>query len=110
MASAAVAATGRLGLAAGVKAAGYASAGMVAGLAVGEAFEHGGVVGGSSYSGDRVPARVNSGEMILNKGQQNHLWKAANGIGGGGGSGGSSSGIASSTQGSGLKANNIWRK
>lgn len=36
-------------------------------------FENGGIVGGQSYSGDNVTARVNSGELILNKAQQNNL-------------------------------------
>ena len=36
-------------------------------------FADGGIVGGSSYSGDRLLARVNSGEMILNQGQQARL-------------------------------------
>ena len=34
----------------------------------------GGIVGGSSYSGDRIMARVNSGEMILNSRQQRNLF------------------------------------
>ena len=38
------------------------------------AFAEGGIVGGSSYSGDRILARVNSGEMILNDKQQRHLF------------------------------------
>lgn len=42
----------------------------------------GGIVPGSSYSGDRVVARVNSGEMILNDSQQAQLFKLANGQGG----------------------------
>ena len=37
------------------------------------AFANGGVVGGSSFSGDRLFARVNSGEMILNTRQQGNL-------------------------------------
>jgi hypothetical protein len=37
------------------------------------AFANGGVVGGTSYSGDRLFARVNSGEMILNQKQQRNL-------------------------------------
>ena len=42
-------------------------------------FADGGVVGGSSFTGDRIPAMVNSGEMILNKTQQARLFKIANG-------------------------------
>lgn len=37
------------------------------------AFANGGVVGGSSFSGDRLFARVNSGEMVLNQKQQGNL-------------------------------------
>lgn len=47
-------------------------------------FANGGIVGGSSFSGDNITARVNSGEMILNKAQQAQLWKTANGGGSGG--------------------------
>jgi len=36
-------------------------------------FANGGMVGGSSFSGDKLFARVNSGEMILNKGQQSNM-------------------------------------
>ena len=42
-------------------------------------FTFGGIVGGNSYAGDRIPARVNSGEMILNQGQQQNLWRMAQG-------------------------------
>lgn len=45
-------------------------------------YAEGGIVGGTSYSGDKLFAMVNSGEMILNKRQQGNL---ANMIGGGGG-------------------------
>ena len=41
-------------------------------------FAQGGIVGGTSYTGDNVIARVNSGEMILNKAQQNRLWSFIN--------------------------------
>lgn len=41
-------------------------------------FATGGIVGGNSYSGDRVPAMVNSGEMILNRDQQQRLFEIAN--------------------------------
>lgn len=37
-------------------------------------YANGGIVGGSSYSGDKLIARVNSGEMILNSRQQKHLF------------------------------------
>lgn len=43
------------------------------------AFADGGIVGGSSWSGDRLTARVNSGEMILNRQQQRRLWEIVNG-------------------------------
>lgn len=39
-------------------------------------FEDGGIVGGSSYSGDKILGRLNSGEMILNKQQQSNLFNA----------------------------------
>lgn len=37
-------------------------------------YEQGGIIGGSSYHGDRLTARVNSGEMILNQRQQRNLF------------------------------------
>lgn len=39
-------------------------------------FESGGIVGGSSFTGDKLLARVNSGEMILNKKQQANLYNS----------------------------------
>jgi TP901 family phage tail tape measure protein len=41
-------------------------------------FADGGIVPGTSFSGDKVPALVNSGEMILNKGQQANLFSMIN--------------------------------
>lgn len=38
-------------------------------------FERGGVVGGSSYYGDKILARVNSGELIANSDQQRRIWQ-----------------------------------
>ncbi len=38
----------------------------------------GGIIPGTSYSGDRLIAHVNSGEMILNARQQQNLWRMAN--------------------------------
>lgn len=47
------------------------------------AFANGGIVGGSSYTGDKVLARLNSGEMVLNKHQQRNLFGLINsGVGG----------------------------
>lgn len=48
-------------------------------------YAKGGIVGGNSYSGDKQMARVNSGEMVLNKAQQGTLWNILNGKGGLGG-------------------------
>ena len=42
------------------------------------AFANGGIVGGNSYIGDKVLARVNSGEMILNQKQQKNLFSMLN--------------------------------
>ena len=42
-------------------------------------YAQGGIVGGGSYVGDKQIAYVNSGEMILNQGQQGRLWNMING-------------------------------
>lgn len=60
---------------------GVATAANIASIA-GVNFQHGGVVGGSSFAGDNVKANVNSGEMILNRGQQAKLFSMANGSSG----------------------------
>ncbi len=49
-------------------------AAVVAALAMVSGFATGGVIGGASTSGDKKFARVNSGEMILNKTQQARLF------------------------------------
>jgi len=46
-------------------------------------FATGGIVPGSSFSGDNVDIKANSGEMVLNEAQQGELFKVANGQGGG---------------------------
>lgn len=71
--------------------AAVASLGAVVAAAIGSAksqaqkFANGGIVGGNSFTGDRVSANVNSGEMILNRSQQTRLFRMANGSGNGGG-------------------------
>ena len=52
---------------------------MISLVATVSGFAKGGVVGGSSNTGDKIPVRVNSGEMILTKTQQAHLFALANG-------------------------------
>lgn len=54
---------------------GAAAAAVVAAMASIPKFANGGIVPGISYAGDRVPALVNSGEMILNRGQQANLFR-----------------------------------
>ena len=58
-------------------------------------FAQGGIVPGTSYSGDRLTANVNSGELILNEAQQGRLAKSLMAIQGfmNSLSGGSSSGV-----------------
>ena len=41
-------------------------------------FQNGGFIGGSSYSGDRLTANVNSGEAVLNASQQRNFMELAN--------------------------------
>ena len=45
-------------------------------LGFGEKHAEGGIVGGTSYTGDKVLTRLNSGEMVLNFDQQNRLFNA----------------------------------
>ena len=43
-----------------------------------QAFQDGGIVGGNSFYGDKILARVNSGELILNETQQHAVFQAMN--------------------------------
>lgn len=62
--------------------AGAAVASVIAAIASTPKFAYGGIVPGSSFTGDNVPALVNSGEMILNRGQQANLFRMiAGGVG-----------------------------
>lgn len=54
-------------------------AAVIAALAAVSGFATGGVIGGTSTSGDKKFARVNSGEMILNKFQQARLFSMIDG-------------------------------
>ena len=47
--------------------------GVLAAFAAIPKFATGGVVGGSSFTGDKILARLNSGELVLNAQQQNRL-------------------------------------
>lgn len=70
------------GLAGLAKTAGYINIAAIAATAInGPKFENGGIVPGNSFNGDSITARVNSGEMILNRSQQAELFKVANGQG-----------------------------
>lgn len=64
-----------------------AAATVIAGLAtiigqikaaMGGSFAQGGIVGGGKYYGDKNIVNVDSGEMILNRGQQGRLWNMIN--------------------------------
>lgn len=57
--------------------------GVLAAFAAIPKFETGGIIGGSSYYGDKILARVNSGEMIANNDQQRKIFNAMNASGGG---------------------------
>lgn len=46
--------------------------------AMGGSFASGGIVGGGKYYGDKNIVNVDSGEMILNRGQQGRLWNMIN--------------------------------
>ena len=52
--------------------AAYLAAGLIKGMAGN--FADGGIVPGTAYSGDRMTANVDSGEMIINREDQMELW------------------------------------
>ncbi|MGL5787407.1 MAG: hypothetical protein ACRCX4_11400, partial [Bacteroidales bacterium] len=59
-------------LAMGVSMAAMAGLGQVVGMI--PKFATGGIVGGGSVSGDKIPALLNTGEMVLNDRQQTALF------------------------------------
>lgn len=59
--------------------AGAAVASVIAAMASIPKFATGGIVPGTSFTGDKVPALLNSGEMILNGTQQSSLFRLLNG-------------------------------
>jgi hypothetical protein len=57
-----------------------AAIGFIAASFAGIKFAHGGIVPGGSYTGDKIPAMLNSGETVMNSQQQaNTLMAIANG-------------------------------
>lgn len=61
-----------------------AVAGIIAAIASAKSsvgFAKGGIVPGSSFSGDNISAQLNSGEMVLTTGQQSRLFDLLNGSG-----------------------------
>ena len=55
-----------------------AVASIIAALANIPKFAGGGIIGGGSFVGDRLPIMANSGEMILNTRQQSNLFQMLN--------------------------------
>lgn len=56
-------------------------AAVIAGIAMIGSFADGGIIGGNSFHGDNMFARVNAGEMILNNKQQGNLFRLLDGGG-----------------------------
>jgi hypothetical protein len=57
-----------------------AAIGFIAAAFSGIKFAHGGIVPGGSFTGDKIPAMLNSGETVMNQQQQaNTLMAIANG-------------------------------
>ena len=58
-------------------------ASLMASKPIPPSFSTGGIVGGSSYSGDNIATNLNSREMVMNMSQQKGLWDFINGGSGG---------------------------
>ena len=70
----------QLGPIAGIIGAALIAASTAAQIAVisSQSFAQGGIVQGTSFSGDKTLVRANAGEMVLNKGQQGRLFRMLN--------------------------------
>lgn len=77
-ASAAGSSAAKLPFPANIIAIGGAIAAAIAAFALIPKFAQGGIITGGPTSGDKILARVNSGEMILNQRQQSNLFRAIN--------------------------------
>jgi hypothetical protein len=53
-------------------------ASLIAAKPIPPTFATGGIVGGTSYTGDKIESLLNSGEMVLNAGQQRNLFDRIN--------------------------------
>lgn len=74
-----------------IRAVGYASVGIMAAQVATGNYADGGIIPGTSFAGDNLTANVNSGEMVLNRDQQNRLFSMAKGSSGGSSGGGATS-------------------
>lgn len=74
-----LASTGPWGWIAGIAAAAAIAAALFAIIGSAKGYAEGGIVQGSTTVGDRVYARLNAGEMVLNRGQQARLFRLING-------------------------------
>lgn len=77
--SAAVASAASIGFPQNIAAIAAVVAQLIAVFASMPKFANGGYVPGNSYSGDHVMARLDSGELVLNKGQQANLFSMLDG-------------------------------
>lgn len=67
-----------VGWALAIAAFGAIIAAVMGAVSSAKGFATGGIVGGNSYTGDKILARLNSGELVLNNKQQNKLWNMLN--------------------------------
>jgi len=68
-----------VGWALAIAAFGAIIAAVMGAVSSAKGFATGGIVGGNSFTGDKILAHVNSGEMVITQGQQAKLWNFING-------------------------------